>query len=353
MSSDRMMEYYYSMGQDCLTNGALDDAVTYFRKAANMGADEAAYEICAIGRQMETGDGVGKNEEKAESCYKIGVEYGIEKASLYLGEMYLRGIHGGKPNPRKARRALEDASDMGNREAAALLGKAYDEGLLGKVNPKQAFRYYLLAAERGDTSSMLMIGLFYAQGTSVAKDLTAAEMWIRKGREEGDDDGDQTLRVFLSVASSEYITGAAGKVDPAKAWQMAEEAEALGDKDVFYRLGKTYSAASNQKDHLPKAFECYKRAAENGIPAAMAALGLCYEAGLGIEEDIARAVSFYKRSAEAGDPFGMAHYGYALANGEGCEKNEKAAMSWLIKAAMRGDQGAILTLKEDYGYEMK
>ena len=36
MSSDRMMEYYYSMGQDCLTNGALDDAVTYFRKAANM-----------------------------------------------------------------------------------------------------------------------------------------------------------------------------------------------------------------------------------------------------------------------------------------------------------------------------
>ena len=85
----------------------------------------------------------------------------------------------------------------------------------------------------------------------------------------------------------------------------------------------------------------------------MAALGLCYEAGLGIEEDIARAVSFYKRSAEAGDSFGMAHYGYALANGEGCEKNEKAAMSWLIKAAMRGDQGAILTLKEDYGYEMK
>ena len=77
-----MMEYYYSMGQDCLTNGALDDAVTYFRKAANMGAGEAAYEICAIGRQMETGDGVEKNEEKAESCYKIGVEYGIEKASL-------------------------------------------------------------------------------------------------------------------------------------------------------------------------------------------------------------------------------------------------------------------------------
>lgn len=70
MSSDRMMEYYYSMGQDCLTNGALDDAVTYFRKAANMGADEAAYEICAIGRQMETGDGVEKMKEKQKAAIK-------------------------------------------------------------------------------------------------------------------------------------------------------------------------------------------------------------------------------------------------------------------------------------------
>ncbi len=84
-SSDRMMEYYYSMGQDCLTNGALDHAVTYFRKAANMGADEAAYEICAIGRQMETGDGVEKNEEKAESCYKIGCRVRHRESQPVLG----------------------------------------------------------------------------------------------------------------------------------------------------------------------------------------------------------------------------------------------------------------------------
>ena len=40
-----MMEYYYSMGQDCLHTGSIDDAVTYFRKAANLGAKEAAEEI--------------------------------------------------------------------------------------------------------------------------------------------------------------------------------------------------------------------------------------------------------------------------------------------------------------------
>ena len=53
MASDRMMEYYYSMGQDTLAAGDIDEAVTYFRKAANLGAGEAAHEIGVIGRRLE------------------------------------------------------------------------------------------------------------------------------------------------------------------------------------------------------------------------------------------------------------------------------------------------------------
>ena len=59
-----MMEYYYSMGQDCLHTGSIDDAVTYFRKAANLGAREAAEEICQIGEKLEKGEGVSKDEVK-------------------------------------------------------------------------------------------------------------------------------------------------------------------------------------------------------------------------------------------------------------------------------------------------
>lgn len=353
MASDRMMEYYYSMGQDCLHIGDLDSAVTYFRKAANMGAREAAYEIYLLGRQWETGDGVPKSDEKAENCYKLGMDYDIRESALALGKLYMRGISGKKPNPRKARKALEYASERGSGEAASLLGKMYDEGIMGKVNPEKAFHCYLLAAERGDTGSMLMTGMFYAQGSTVQKDLAAAEMWIRKGRDAGDPDGDMTLRGFLSVACAEYVNGTSGVVDTAKAWSMAEEAESLGDKEVFLRLGLAFSHSGGRKNHAAKAFECYKRAARNGISAAWSALGLCYEAGIGVEEDIGKAVEFYRKAAEAEDAFGMAHYGYALANGEGVEKNEKEAMSWLIKAAMKGDLGAIHILKEDYNYTLK
>lgn len=195
-----------------------------------------------------------------------------------------------------------------------------------------------------------MTGLFYAQGTSVRKDLAAAEMWIRKGREMGDPDGDATLRVFLAVSCAEYVTGQAGVVDEEKAKAMAKEAEELGDKDVYYRLGDAYTRTGK---HQEEAYACYEKAAKNGIIAAYSAMGLCLEAGIGVKSDIAKAVSWYKKAAEEGDAFGMAHYGYALSAGEGCEKDEKEAMAWLIKAAMKGDEGAIRVLREDYQYELQ
>lgn len=352
MASDRMMEYYYSMGQDTLAGGNVDEAVTYFRKAANLGALEAAREIGVIGHRLETGDGLPKDEEKAARCYQLCGEMGDNEAWLYLGKLYFKGLNGGKSNSRKAKRALERASDAGYTEATLLLAKIYDEGIMGRVNSAAAFKFYLLAAERGNSEAMLMTGLFYAQGVSVPKNTAEAERWIRKGKEAGASDADETLRGFLSVACTEYLTGAAGAVDEEKAVAMAAEAEELGDVEVYLRLGRAYQA-SHVENRGKKAFNSFKKAAKNKLPEADAELGLCYESGIGTKADIAKAVKYYKKAAEKGNAFAMAHYGYALANGEGVEKNENAAMEWLIKAAMKGDEGAILILKEDYDYTLR
>lgn len=353
MASDRMMEYYYQMGQDALHRGDLDEAVAYFRKAANLGAHEAAHEICVIAHRLETGDGTEKDEGKACQYYRLSADFGTVEANLLLGKLYVRGINGNPPNPRKARRALERASDAGSLEATILLARIYDEGLMGRVLPSKAFTYYLLAAERGDTSSMIMTGLFYAEGTTVPKNLEKAEYWIRKSVSLGDPDGKNTLRRFLSIASADYINGSIGRIDHDKAWAMAEEADKLGDRDAFFRLGKAYQECHQTNLHAEKAFLCFKKAARKKIPASWAALGLCYDAGLGTEADPKAAAKYYKKAAEAADPFGMAHYGYALAMGQGVRKNKTEAMSWLIKAAMAGDQGAVLILREDFNYELQ
>lgn len=351
MPSDRMLEYYYAMGQDCVRAGDYDEAVTYFRKAANMGAAEGAAEICLIARRFETGDGVPKDEEKARLFYEAAADYGDIEASLLLGELYLRGVNGGRPNARKARRHLERACEAGSGEAAASLGRMYDEGSLGRVNEKKAFQYHLLAAERGVPDAMLMAGLCYAQGTAVKKDLARAEEWIRKGAAKSED-GAATLRTFLSIAATEYAAGEAGVIDDEKAFAMAEEAEALGNREAFLLLGEAYRGKVRREGHGEKAFRCFLRADAEGIPRARASLGLCWEAGIGTQADIGKAVACYRDAAEKGEPFAMARLGYAYEKGEGIEKNDRLAMQWLIKAAMRGDKGAVHTLREDFDYHI-
>lgn len=351
MASDRMMEYYYSMGQDSLGSGQYDQAVTYFRKAANLGASEAVDELLDMAECFAKGNGVTKDPAMAARCYEICSGFNRPEADLALGKLYLRGVNG-VSNPRRAKRFLVRASEAGSREAAALLAKIYDEGLMGRVNTKQAFKYYLLAAERGDRDSMLMTGLFYAQGTTVPKDIVAAETWIRKGRGEGSPDGDNTLRVFLSIACTEYVNGASGMVDPGKAMRMAEEAEELGDKEVFLHLGRAFVRAGTVPDHNEKAFECFRRASLVHIPAAYAEMGVCLEQGIGVERNIKEAVRYYKKAAEKGDLLGMTHYGLSLAQGAGIRKNTRRGMEWLMKAALRGDLGAVRILREDFNYEV-
>lgn len=353
LPADRMMEYDYAMGQDCLASEQYEDALMYFRKAARMGAPEAAAEIGALGEKFEQGLSGKPDLNKAVMCYEIGVEFQDERSLLQLGKLFLHGFSGHRANVRKARRLLEDASAKGNGEAAALLARMFDEGTLGKVDRLQAFQYYLLAAQRGHTGSMLMTGLFYAEGGLVPKDITIAEQWISRGRDLHDPDGDLTFRTFLGVACTEYITGAAGRVDDSKALSMAGQAAAMGDHDVWLRLGETYRDADRRPEHENRAFACFKKAAaEGGSAAVWSALGLCWESGIGTESDVKEAVRCYRKAAGGGDAFAMARLGYAYENGAGTEKNEKKAMEWLIQAALRGDQGALQTLHDDYEYTL-
>ncbi len=353
MPSDRMLEYYYAMGQDAADREAYPEAADYFAKAAAMGAAEAAHALGVIAHRYETGRGVTKDETLAQEYYEKSAAAGNSEAALYLGKLWMKGIAGNPPEPRKAKKYLEQSADAGDPEAAYLLGRLYDEGMLGRVNPRRAFRFFLLAAERDCGAAMLMVGLFYAQGNCVPKDLAAAELWIRKGAAPEAEDGTATLRTFLSVAATEYASGEAGCLDDTRALAMAEEAEKLGNDEAFLLLGETYRNKNKQPGHGEKAFQCFLRADKKHIPAARAALGLCYESGLGTAPDIRKAVACYQAAADGGNAFAMARLGYAYGAGEGIEKNPKLAMKWLIQAAMRGDAGAILTLRDDYRYNIR
>ena len=71
LPSDRMMEYDYAMGQDCLASGQYEDAVIYFRKAARLGAPEAASEIGMLGGKKFERGVLGPPDRKKSVFYAM------------------------------------------------------------------------------------------------------------------------------------------------------------------------------------------------------------------------------------------------------------------------------------------
>src|SRR5256885_725545 len=74
-----------------------------------------------------------------------------------------------------------------------------------------------------------------------------------------------------------------------------------------------------------KAFEWYKKSAEQGFSNAQCNLGVCYANGIGVKKDEVKAFEWYKKSAEQGFSNAQYNLGYCYQNGKGVEKDEVQA----------------------------
>ena len=67
-----------------------------------------------------------------------------------------------------------------------------------------------------------------------------------------------------------------------------------------YMNGLRYYIGKDVGQDPAKAFECFKKAAEQGYANAQEMLGLCYARGEGVEKDVAKAVECFKKAALQG-----------------------------------------------------
>ena len=138
---------------------------------------------------------------------------------------------------------------------------------------------------------------------------------------------------------------------------------------------------SDDKEDQEKAFRWYERAAEAGIPEALAELAYDYDQGFVVEKDRKKAVSLYKKAiamgheeslmslallcleekdekngflymneaAEAGIPRAQYAAGMMYLEGHGTEENRDEAFRWIEAAAENGVDEAEAVLEHN-GY---
>lgn len=92
--------------------------------------------------------------------------------------------------------------------------------------------------------------------------------------------------------------------------ELVQEESVSHDSFVQMQLGICYETGNGTSVDFKKAYEWYKKAADQHLTNAINEVARCYENGIGVDKDIEKAYSLYKENAEE-DPVGIWKYNFA------------------------------------------
>ncbi|KAI8091552.1 hypothetical protein BDF21DRAFT_448981 [Thamnidium elegans] len=189
------------------------------------------------------------------------------------------------------------------------------------------------AAKNGSATGCLSIGLLYERGNGVEQNYVEAMEWFRKAYEIGGNP-ETTFRI-----GNLYYHGDGVERDCKMAlFYFQEMVDLVDDGEAYGAMGYIYRSG---KDGVPKdedkAYECFAKAAENGVATAATEIGMRYKEGLNVKKDLKKAYDWYEKGALMGCP--LAQYGLGTIFLEGAYQGEvdlDRAMEWFIKSDKGG-----------------
>ncbi len=160
----------------------LEEAVSWFRKAAEQNQVDAQY---SLGRMYFTGEGVPRHYEEALRWFRKAADQSNLEAQFFLGVVYYQG----QVVPQdylQAARWYREAASQGHMGAFVNLGNMYSAGQGVTQDYSEALRLYRVAADHGFAGAGINIGLMFLYGNGVSQNYTEAARWFGKAALLGD-----------------------------------------------------------------------------------------------------------------------------------------------------------------------
>lgn len=223
---------------------------------------------------------------------------------------------------------LDDPTQLVSLGEAALFNRSPCSHLLKSEREQIALQYFEAAVRLGSIEAQALQGFCFEFGVGCEADFSLSEVAYKAAAKAG---------VGLAQARLAFLRryGRPGvRIDRPEAeyWQN------LINSKGYAAISWIVSAAEDE-NHA----------------AAQYCLGVCYHDGVGVERDACKAFQWYKKSAEQGHPRGQGILGYCYGEAFGCERDEVEAMKWYLKAAEQGESVAIYNvgycLEEGLGCE--
>lgn len=124
--------------------------------------------------------------------------------------------------------------------------------------------------------------------------------------------------------------------EPARALAYFRKAAEDGVPAAQFSLAGMYFDGQGVPKNLKEAARWYEAAAKQGHSRAQSNLGLMYLNGWGVEKSVRQSVVWFRKAAEQGDAVGQSNLGAAYVNGTGVLVDSAAGAAWLRKAAEQG-----------------
>ena len=349
------MGYFYRNGigvpQDILTS------IEWYRLAAENGYVDAQWSLYYI---YTNGEGVPKDSQQAQKFLQMAADCGdsdaefnialqkynqgncteetlllvisvMEKldnqkyvrASYWLGVKYYYGIHFlDLKDQQKAIYYLQRAKELGDANAACILGEAYLSGAGVEKDLNKGVEYLYFAYDYGnDTTSVLSdLGKCFIEGSGVEQDLELGSLLLNRYLRilKPDDERISITKRYLELISEKYYIKSNGKMHVSGEEIMSRLNQTIqahssaawenyfcwlntiqGCSEKYAALGFLYSESGDIKmKDLHKSYECFRKSVCYNMQNAFTLqwLGWYYENGIATEKDTKRAYDSYTLS---------------------------------------------------------
>jgi len=165
-------------------------AFQLYERAAGLGSPDAMFNLF---RAYTTGKVVKADPDKARAWLDKAAAAGSVDARKELA-VIARGAREapgrdlvtaaytayGRKDYATSARLYREAADLGNADAAAVLGQHYAQGLGVAQDLKEAARLYRVAAEKGSPNGQAQLGFAYENGEGVPEDWAEMRRWCEK-----------------------------------------------------------------------------------------------------------------------------------------------------------------------------
>ena len=161
--------------------------------------------------------------------------------------------------------------------------------------PKTARDRLSAFATRHDAKAELLVGLAYLNGSNVAKDETAAAIWLKRAADQG-----QPVAQYMLGKLNQYGLGV--PKDAAQALRWYDAAAVQGNRKAMHQLAIAYAQGLGTPKNASEAARWFSRAAGTGYVDSQFNLAVLYERGEGVPQSLLEAFKWYEIAAAQGDP---------------------------------------------------